>query len=33
MDKDVKAKFKNVGKTAQDFGKSVAEYFRDDKRK
>jgi hypothetical protein len=31
QDEDVKGKFKDVGKAAQDFGKSVADYFREDK--
>lgn len=30
-DEDVKAKWRDVGKAAQDFGKSVAEQFKPDK--
>jgi ribosomal-protein-alanine N-acetyltransferase len=33
QDKEVKAKFRDVGKAAQDFGRSVAEHFKDDKGK
>jgi len=32
-DEDVKDKFREVGKAAQDFGKSVAEHFKDNKDK
>ena len=32
-DEEVKAKFRDVGKAAQDFGRSVAEHFKDDKGK
>jgi uncharacterized protein len=31
-DEDVKAKFRDVGKAAEEFGKSVAEYFQKEKR-
>ena len=30
-DEEVRAKFRDVGKAAQDFGKSLAEHFRTDK--
>ena len=32
-DEDVKGKFRDVGKAAQDFGKSVADTFKEDKDK
>jgi len=32
-DEDVKDKFRDVAKAAQDFGKSMAEHFRDDRDK
>lgn len=32
-DEDVRAKFRDIGKAAQDFGESVADHFKEDKDK